>query len=373
MTDAEIDQFCQRTLAPAIVRLAPLQAAVTRARFQFGIAVVVAPVTVAVVLGGLATTESLRPVLLAARHFVTGGVIATIAATLWGLSRLWQRIVEASWRYACAYKRDVVGALVAAFDRSWTYAPDTGYPYLEYEKSDVALTPFDEYTSEDTITGVRDGKPFLCVELHTKVWRGRGQHRRLVTLFRGLFIRVTLGGSPDSRTVVLADSSEKTWGPYLGRLIERWRLLPNPIVHLEHPDFEREFVVHSSDAVAAHRLLTPRMMQQLAVAVLPARAQKVDISGEWLFTVETGMGSGSPNITFKQDGEKLTGTYSGQLGNTSFTGTVVGTTVEFSFTTEAQGQSIDVAYKGTVDGKSMKGTVNMAGGQLNGTFTGTKK
>lgn len=111
----------------------------------------------------------------------------------------------------------------------------------------------------------------------------------------------------------------------------------------------------------------------LAVAVLPARAQKVDISGEWLFTVETGMGSGSPNITFKQDGEKLTGTYSGQLGNTSFTGTVVGTTVEFSFTTEAQGQSIDVAYKGAVDGKSMKGTVNMAGGQLNGTFTGTKK
>lgn len=111
----------------------------------------------------------------------------------------------------------------------------------------------------------------------------------------------------------------------------------------------------------------------LTVAVLPARAQKVDISGDWLFTVETGMGSGSPNITFKQDGEKLTGTYSGQLGNTAFTGTVVGTTVEFSFTTEAQGQSIDVAYKGTVDGKSMKGTVNMAGGQLSGTFTGTKK
>jgi hypothetical protein len=111
----------------------------------------------------------------------------------------------------------------------------------------------------------------------------------------------------------------------------------------------------------------------LALTVLPARAQKVDISGDWLFTVETGMGSGSPNITFKQDGEKLTGTYSGQLGNTSFAGTVVGTTVEFSFTTEAQGQSIDVAYKGTVDGKSMKGTVSMAGGQLNGTFTGTKK
>ena len=76
------------------------------------------------------------------------------------------------------------------------------------------------------------------------------------------------------------------------------------------------------------------MLVLLAVAVLPARAQKVDISGEWLFTVETGMGSGSPNITFKQDGEKLTGTYSGQLGNTAFTGSVVGTTMEFSSRTK---------------------------------------
>lgn len=103
------------------------------------------------------------------------------------------------------------------------------------------------------------------------------------------------------------------------------------------------------------------------------RAQKVDVSGDWTFSVETGMGSGTPAITFKQDGEKLTGTYNGQLGNTAFTGTVKGTAIEFSFTTEAQGQSIDVVYKGTVDGTNMKGTVAMAGGQLSGTFTGSRK
>lgn len=111
----------------------------------------------------------------------------------------------------------------------------------------------------------------------------------------------------------------------------------------------------------------------LVMTAAAAQAQKVDVSGDWAFNVETGMGSGSPAINFKQDGEKLTGTYSGQLGNTSFTGTVKGTAIEFSFTTEAQGQSIDVVYKGTVDGTTMKGAVAMAGGQLSGTFSGTKK
>ena len=111
----------------------------------------------------------------------------------------------------------------------------------------------------------------------------------------------------------------------------------------------------------------------LVMTAAAAQAQKVDVTGDWAFNVETGMGSGTPAITFKQDGEKLTGTYSGQLGNTAFTGTVKGTAIEFSFTTEAQGQSIDVVYKGTVDGTTMKGAVAMAGGQLSGTFTGTKK
>lgn len=263
MTDREIDHYCQRTLAPALARLAPLQAAVTRARLQFAVALVAAPATIAAVLVALANTESLRPFLIAGTPYVVGGVIVLLLGTMSGLAALWRRTANASAQYARAHKRDIVGTLVSAFDPSWRYAPDTGYPYRDYERSDVALTPFDEYTSEDTITGVRDGKRFVCVELHTKAWQGRGQHRRLTTLFRGLFMRVTLGIRTDSRTVVLADSSERTWGPYIGRLIQQWRLPPDPIVHLENPDFEREFVVHSSDAVAAHQLLTPRLMEHL--------------------------------------------------------------------------------------------------------------
>jgi hypothetical protein len=105
-----------------------------------------------------------------------------------------------------------------------------------------------------------------------------------------------------------------------------------------------------------------------------AAAQTANVTGTWTFTVETGGGSGNPTVTFKQDGEKLTGHYSSQtLGEADFTGTLKGNAIQFTFNANAQGQQIDVVYAGTVDGATMKGTVNMAGGQLSGTFTGKKQ
>lgn len=103
-------------------------------------------------------------------------------------------------------------------------------------------------------------------------------------------------------------------------------------------------------------------------------AQGVNVTGTWILDVQTGGGTGQPTVTFKQDGDKLTGHYSSQtLGEADFTGTVKGNAIQFTFNANAQGTEIDVAYAGTVDGDSMKGTVNMAGGQLTGSFTGKKQ
>ncbi|HEX6162273.1 MAG TPA: hypothetical protein VFZ31_02830 [Vicinamibacterales bacterium] len=101
-------------------------------------------------------------------------------------------------------------------------------------------------------------------------------------------------------------------------------------------------------------------------------AQAVNVTGEWTFNVQTDQGGGTPTITFKQDGEKLTGTYVGQLGNADLTGTVKGTAIHFTFTIDAQGQQAPVTYDGTVEKNTMKGKLDI-GGMINGTFTATKK
>jgi hypothetical protein len=117
------------------------------------------------------------------------------------------------------------------------------------------------------------------------------------------------------------------------------------------------------------------LVAMLALAVpITVAAQSTNVTGKWIFTVETSAGSGTPTVTLKQDGEKLTGHYSStQLGEADLTGSVKGTNITFTFGTDVQGTHLDVVYSGTVEGKdSMKGKVNL-GGVGEGTFTGKKQ
>ena len=114
----------------------------------------------------------------------------------------------------------------------------------------------------------------------------------------------------------------------------------------------------------------------VVILAIAAAAQGVNVTGKWTFDVQTGQGGGQPTVTFKQDGEKLTGHYSSQLlGEADLTGTVKGNAIQFTFDADLQGNKVDVTYAGNVDagGASMKGSMNIAGGQLTGTFTAKKQ
>jgi len=103
----------------------------------------------------------------------------------------------------------------------------------------------------------------------------------------------------------------------------------------------------------------------------PASAA-VDVTGSWAFEVTTGAGSGTPTMQFKQTGEKLTGHYSGQLGEADLTGTIKGSAIEFAFDLSADGNALHIVYAGTADKDAMKGTVKL-GDLAEGTFTAKKK
>jgi len=107
------------------------------------------------------------------------------------------------------------------------------------------------------------------------------------------------------------------------------------------------------------------------VLLLAASAFAVDLTGTWNAKVEMSTGqSGAPTFVLKQEGEKLTGTYSGALGEAPIKGTVKGSDVTIDF--ETSGAQIHYAGKVDKDGKQIEGTVDY-GGQASGKFTAIKK
>ena len=117
------------------------------------------------------------------------------------------------------------------------------------------------------------------------------------------------------------------------------------------------------------------MLAALSLTLAPwALAQDAtNVTGTWAFDVTTDQGTGNPTIVFKQDGEKLTGRYSGTFGEADVTGTLKGKDITFSFSADVQGFALTSTYKGTVDtATTMKGTLEIS--QVGaGTFTATKK
>jgi hypothetical protein len=107
------------------------------------------------------------------------------------------------------------------------------------------------------------------------------------------------------------------------------------------------------------------------VVLFSAALYAADLTGAWNAKVDLGSaGGGTPSFVLKQEGEKLTGTYSGQLGEAPLHGTIKGNEVVWDF--EVSGAQVHYAGKIDSTGNKIEGTVDY-GGQASGTFVATRK
>jgi hypothetical protein len=102
----------------------------------------------------------------------------------------------------------------------------------------------------------------------------------------------------------------------------------------------------------------------LAGVLATAAIWAADPSGKW--TAETqGRNGNTMTVTMnlKADGDKLTGTVSGRMGDTDISdGKVDGDNVSFSVVREFNGNKIKQNYKGKLDGDTIHFTIGMEGG-----------
>jgi hypothetical protein len=103
-------------------------------------------------------------------------------------------------------------------------------------------------------------------------------------------------------------------------------------------------------------------------AAVPVLAQdqpkekKIDVTGSWEVSVEGPEGPITLTATYKQDGEKLTGTQvGGPMGEEHLEGTVKGNEIAYKITVDVEGQQFTLSYTGKIDGDTITGTVDFGG------------
>jgi hypothetical protein len=103
-----------------------------------------------------------------------------------------------------------------------------------------------------------------------------------------------------------------------------------------------------------------------------AKAQKIDVTGVWDTVVESPQGAINVTTTFKQEGEKVTGTQASQMGELALEGTIAGADLKFGMTLDMGGQTMSITYAGKVDGDTISGVFDF-GGMGTGTWSAKKQ
>lgn len=112
----------------------------------------------------------------------------------------------------------------------------------------------------------------------------------------------------------------------------------------------------------------------LVTATTVVAAVSHDLSGRWMLAVVTDNGTGYPVLEIKQEGAKISGTYtSNAMGSRSFQGSVKGDSMSFVLSASGMGEGVVLTYAAhIVTPDSLNGTVDFAG-MGGASFTGTRQ
>lgn len=109
-----------------------------------------------------------------------------------------------------------------------------------------------------------------------------------------------------------------------------------------------------------------------ASLVFSAVAAAGDLSGTWELAVDSPQATSKPTMTLTQEGNEVTGTYTGSFGSSDIAGTVDGDEFVLTANMSAQGQEVALTYSGSQSDDTISGNLDL-GGMGGAEFTGKRQ
>jgi len=165
------------------------------------------------------------------------------------------------------FKKDVFPQLANAICPGVKFSASKKISIRQFEDSRLFLTHPNRYRGEDFFEAKVGKTDLVFSEIHaeekvtTHTSKGRTQ-THYVTIFKGLFFITEFHKNFEGQTFVLPDFTE-SWLGRIGRKLQKWNWSRPDLVELESPDFEKHFVVYSTNQIEARYLITPDMMERI--------------------------------------------------------------------------------------------------------------
>jgi hypothetical protein len=168
--------------------------------------------------------------------------------------------------YRGGFKMIILRKMVAFVGPGLDYLPQQGISKELFTAAGLFKQGIDRYSCEDMIQGKIDKTQLMFSEVHaeykTTSGSGKNRHTEWHTIFKGIFFIADFNKNFHGRTVVLPDTAEKLFGTF-GQTLQSWSSSYGQLVKLEDVEFEKEFVVYSTDQVEARYILSPALMERI--------------------------------------------------------------------------------------------------------------
>lgn len=181
--------------------------------------------------------------------------------------------MNATSNYRAGFKNMVMPHLVRhcalEANASLMYLSNEGISENEFRNSGLFRYP-DRYSSEDYIHGTIGETALRFSEVHAEYREvrsdGKNTRTEYHTIFKGLFLIADFNKHFHGTTYVKPDVAEKMFGR-LGQNLQqfgaKFSFGARELVRLEDSEFERIFVVYSTDQTEARYILSPSLMERL--------------------------------------------------------------------------------------------------------------
>jgi hypothetical protein len=166
--------------------------------------------------------------------------------------------------YTSEFKEKIIAPLISAMDENLNYLPHKHIDPMHFSRSKLFTSTPDRVSGNDYVKGVIDGIPIQFSDFHAqKKHRDSKGRTTWSTIFQGLFIVSEFNKNFHGTTVVLPDTAQSTFGDLIGGWLQSNNGMREELVKMDNPEFEKEFVVYSSDQIEARYILSHTLMNRL--------------------------------------------------------------------------------------------------------------